>query len=54
MYRERQCEPCDAWRCCRLYHRIQDCWNRPIVGPPTASNMAVVKRTSADNNCTMR
>ena len=38
----------------RLYHRIQDCWNRPIVGPPTAKDMVVVDRTSADGNCTMR
>jgi hypothetical protein len=38
----------------RLYHRIQDCWNRPIVGPPTAKDMVVVHRTSTDGQCTMR
>ena len=38
----------------RLYHRIQDCWNRPISGAPCASAMTLVERTSDDGNCTLR
>lgn len=37
----------------RLYHRIQDAWNRPIAGPPTASRMKVVERVSHDGNRTL-
>lgn len=37
----------------RLYHRIQDAWNRPIAGPPTASRMKVVERISHDGNRTL-
>jgi len=36
----------------RLYHRIQDCFNRPIAGPP-ASNLHVLERVSRDGNKTM-
>jgi serine palmitoyltransferase len=36
----------------RLYHRIQDCWNRPISGPPGAS-INVIERNSKDGNCTL-
>ena len=28
----------------RMYHRIQDCWNRPIAGPPFSSRMRVLDR----------
>ncbi|KAA0162542.1 hypothetical protein FNF27_07652 [Cafeteria roenbergensis] len=28
----------------RLYHRIQDCWNRPIKGPPFSATMEVIDR----------
>lgn len=38
----------------RLYHRIQDCWNRPIVGAPTATHLNVVKRVSKDGNFTLQ
>jgi hypothetical protein len=38
----------------RLYHRIQDAWNRPIAGPPMANRMSVAKRVSYDGNYTMQ
>jgi serine palmitoyltransferase len=38
----------------RLYHRIQDCWNRPIAGPPLSGKLEVVMRKSADNNFTLQ
>jgi hypothetical protein len=38
----------------RLYHRIQDCWNRPIEGPPLAGAMRVIKRVSTDGNYTLQ
>lgn len=38
----------------RLYHRIQDAWNRPIRGPPSANAMKVVSRVSNDSNYTMK
>ena len=28
----------------RLYHRIQDCWNRPIAGPPLSGKLPVIIR----------
>eukprot|EP00897_Mesotaenium_endlicherianum_P009888 jgi/Mesen1/8928/ME000548S08438 len=37
----------------RLYHRIQDCWNRPIASAPD-SWFSVVERDSEDNNKTLR
>jgi len=37
----------------RLYHRIQDCWNRPITSEP-GSVIDVVVRKSADGNKTLR
>ena len=37
----------------RLYHRIQDCWNRPITGPPGAK-ILVIKRETNDNNKSMQ
>lgn len=37
----------------RLYHRIQDCWNRPIEGAPVSGKMKVVQRRSQDGNVTM-
>jgi serine palmitoyltransferase len=36
----------------RLYHRIQDCWNRPICSSPGAT-IDVMERVSKDNNCTL-
>jgi serine palmitoyltransferase len=36
----------------RLYHRIQDCWNRPISSAPGV-RVHVMERTSSDNMCTM-
>jgi serine palmitoyltransferase len=36
----------------RLYHRIQDCWNRPIASAPSA-HIQVMERTSTDHNCTL-
>lgn len=36
-----------------LYHRIQDCWNRPICSAPDAW-FDVMDRTSYDNNKTMK
>lgn len=33
----------------RLYHRIQDCWNRPICSAP-ASRFTLMLRESRDNN----
>ncbi len=38
----------------RAYHRCHDCWNLPIGGPPTASNMMVMQRTTPDGYRTMR
>jgi serine palmitoyltransferase len=38
----------------RLYHRIQDCWNRPIAGPPYSNRLPVLLRTSDNGNKTMR
>jgi serine palmitoyltransferase len=34
----------------RLYHRIQDCWNRPIASAPKA-HFDVMERVTTDNNC---
>eukprot|EP01038_Epipyxis_sp_PR26KG_P008357 gene8357-11304_t len=36
----------------RLYHRLQDCWNRPICSSPSA-HIDVMKRSSKDDNCTL-
>lgn len=36
----------------RLYHRIQDCWNRPISSAPGA-HIEVMERVSHDGNCTL-
>jgi serine palmitoyltransferase len=36
----------------RLYHRMQDCWNRPISSGP-AAYIDVMERVSRDNNCTL-
>lgn len=36
----------------RLYHRIQDCWSRPISSAPGA-RINVIQRNSKDNQCTM-
>lgn len=35
----------------RIYHRIRDCWNRPITGVPGA-NINILIRKSTDNNDT--
>jgi len=37
----------------RLYHRIQDCWNRPICSSPGA-RIDVMERISIDGNCTLK
>lgn len=37
----------------RLFHRIQDCWNRPIDGPPFSGKLSVVERVSNNNNHSM-
>lgn len=37
----------------RMYHRVQDVWNRPISGPPMAGCTRVMTRISNDNNCTL-
>ena len=34
----------------RLYHRVQDCWARPISGPPGANRMEVALRQTGDSN----
>lgn len=36
----------------RLYHRIQDCWNRPIASSPGA-HIEVMERVSHDSNCSL-
>mmetsp|Transcript_81373 Transcript_81373/g.175826 ORF Transcript_81373/g.175826 Transcript_81373/m.175826 type:complete len:494 (+) Transcript_81373:57-1538(+) len=36
----------------RLYHRVQDCWNRPICSAPGA-HFDVLERDSKDNNCSI-
>jgi len=36
----------------RLYHRIQDCWNRPIASCPGAW-MDIMLRSTNDNNKTL-
>ena len=33
-----------------MFHRVQDCWNRPISGPPMANRMSVAERVSYDGN----
>lgn len=38
----------------RLYHRIQDCWNRPYQGPPAAQCTEVLERDSKDGNFTLQ
>lgn len=37
----------------RLFHRIQDCWNRPISSAPGA-HIDVMERASKDGNCTLQ
>ena len=37
----------------RLYHRIQDCWNRPIASAP-GTHIKVMERVSDDGNKTLR
>lgn len=37
----------------RLYHRVQDCWNRPISSNP-GSYFDVMERSSANENCTLQ
>ncbi len=37
----------------RLYHRIRDCWNRPICSAP-GSYIQVMERISTDNNYTFK
>ena len=37
----------------RLYHRIQDCWNRPICSSPGAI-IRVMERTTSDGNYTLQ
>ena len=34
----------------RMYHRIQDVFNRPITGPPGANGMKILERKSTDSN----
>ena len=36
----------------RLFHRIQDCWARPISSAPGAY-IDVMERSTSDNNCTL-
>lgn len=38
----------------RMYHRAQDCFNRPITGPPGANRMQVAERVSYDGNFSLR
>ena len=37
----------------RLYHRLQDCWNRPLCSGPGVY-VDVMERVSTDNNCTLK
>ena len=37
----------------RLYHRIQDCWGRPIASAPGA-RIRVMERHSTNENCTLQ
>jgi len=37
----------------RLYHRLQDCWNRPISSGPGA-HIDVMERDTSDGNCTLQ
>lgn len=37
----------------RLYHRVQDCWNRPISSSP-GTRIDIIKRTSQNGNCTLQ
>ena len=37
----------------RLFHRVQDCWNRPIQGPPRAGCTRVLTRSTVNNNQTL-
>lgn len=37
----------------RLFHRLQDCWNRPICSNPGAY-IDVMERTSSDGSCTLQ
>ena len=43
----------DSFYTRRLYHRIQDCWNRPISSAPGA-HIDVMNRVSKDGNCTLQ
>lgn len=38
----------------RSHFLNQDCWNRPIEGPPVAGKLKVVERKSADGNVTFQ
>lgn len=38
----------------RMYHRIQDCWNRPICSAPSARSIEVMERDSQNYNCTLQ
>lgn len=35
-----------------MYHRIQDCWNRPLASAP-GSHVKVMERDSDNGNCTL-
>lgn len=37
----------------RLYHRIQDCWNRPVGSSPGA-HITVMERDTKDGNKTLK
>ncbi|KAJ1404128.1 pyridoxal phosphate-dependent transferase, partial [Ochromonadaceae sp. CCMP2298] len=37
----------------RMYHRLQDCWNRPVCSPPGAW-ISVMNRVTKDGNCTLQ
>ena len=37
----------------RLFHRLQDCWNRPLCSGPGVY-VDVMERVSTDNNCTLK
>lgn len=46
-------KPTETFYTRRLYHRIQDCWNRPISSNP-GGHIDVMERTTTDNNYSLQ
>lgn len=46
-------KPTETFFTRRLYHRIQDCWNRPIASNP-GGHIDVMERSTTDNNFSLQ